>query len=697
MIQLLLFGIALSAGIYGALTGSLPALLGATVTTLLAATNLFGRGPTMVTRQEVVITGQRHGWLFLATLATLCAGLAAWYSYQNEFSITSGYLWVAGMVCLIASSYLYDQGLPKQEGNPATEGLFTQVDWLLVSMLTALALFLRLYRLNDFLPTMHGDEGEMGLLALLALHGNGNGTLPLPLFRTAFLDHPTLFHYLQAGSLWLFGESLNGLRTLSAIFGALCVPVVYGIGRLGWGRIAAIAASWLLAISHLHLHYSRIALNNIQSIWFIALFILLMMVAFAKTVRIPDPDEEDETKQGTLFAPLVPYAWAGLVMGFSQYFYYGSRLIPVIAAPLLLFLLVKRRLSWAQLMIISLATLVAYAPLAEYYSRNLPAFLNRTQGVSVFTPDGMAQLLGPNATWPTDLPLLFWEQVKRNAAFFVNYGDNSSFYYADSPAFDPLTVMLFWLGFGVLLARFYRFQEFALLMWLGLGFLLAGVATNNAPNGPRLIVVTTTVYLIGAILLQRLFNWSVRIAPMASKLLAVVMGLIIAVLTFQANFNAYFVTYARYTPNMMPISLAHNLRAIGNEYKFYLFGVPHFYANYSVLRFITPETERIDVETVGQLPTVTDLQALDQGAIVILFAHSAGNLERIIERLPGGLQEEHFNNLGNLMYITYQVAYPLGEHTNSPADEAAQVEIPRQKVSLPPSSPLQPTATRATP
>lgn len=53
------------------------------------------------------------------------------------------------------------------------------------------------------LPPMHGDEGEMGTLALLALHGPNSGISPhpLPLFSTAFLEHPTLFYYVQAGAL----------------------------------------------------------------------------------------------------------------------------------------------------------------------------------------------------------------------------------------------------------------------------------------------------------------------------------------------------------------------------------------------------------------------------------------------------------------------------------------------------------------
>ena len=76
----------------------------------------------------------------------------------------------------------------------------------------------------------------------------------------------------------------------------------------------------------------------------------------------------------------------------------------------------------------------------------------------------MAQTLGPQAVWPNDLPLLLWTQVKTNLLFFLNDGDRSAFYLADIPGFDKVTVVLFWLGLGVVVAHVRRFHELALLL-----------------------------------------------------------------------------------------------------------------------------------------------------------------------------------------------------------------------------------------
>lgn len=730
MIQLLLFCIALGAGAYGALSGNLIGLVGATVAALLAASNGFGRFPHPTsTREELIINGRQYGWLLLALLAIFLAGLATWQAQENVYSFVSGYLWLAGIALIAISGHVHDRNLyrrhharaaqMRQRGAPSSaleQALrpvltLTILDWLLVSVITLFALGLRVYQLNDFLPTMHGDEGEMGLLALLALQGPASGLSPstLPLFSTAFLDHPTLFHYMQAGALWLFGESLNGLRTLSALFGALCVPVVYAIGRIGWGRWAGVAAAWLLAVSHFHIQYSRIALNNIQSVWFTALFVLLMMVAFAKTVRVEmtEDDERDDDEEATkawLFAPLVPYAWAGIVVGFSQYFYYGSRIIPVLAIPLVCYLLLRRRMALTQFLMLGVATVIAIAPLVSHYLRNWSAFVNRTRGVSVFTPDGMARVLGPESTWPGDLPLLFWEQVTRNLAFFANHGDKSAFYFAENPAFDPVTVALLWLGFGILLARFYRFHEFALLIWFGLGFLLAGVVTNDSPNGPRLVVITTVIYLIGSVPLQRAFNWAQQIMPTTSKVFAVVIAGAIAVVTFRTNFTAYFVTYASYTPNMMPISMAYDINTLGQDYTYYLFGAPRFYANYSVLRFISQDTERHNVNVLEDLPSLEEVSDGEKGIVVIALPHRLAELENAAMRFPGGVQEEHFNLVGGLMYVTYQVDQDVAQQMEVAQQEQERAEarhleesVVTSRASLQPSAPLSPLEPTATP
>jgi len=660
MIRLLLFCLALATGLYGALTNSAVALLAAALLMFVAS----GRFPWWRS-QSVGEPGrdrqpplERYGWWLIVLGAVGAALVAAHQTYLDPGNRSSAYFWTVGLFLMVVAAYLHDAqpSAPNATEQPETPSTtsprksfhFTKLDWLLMLFSFGVALALRLYRLSDFLPTMHGDEGEMGELARLVLSGPSSPYLmPLPLFATGFLNHPTLFHYLQALALLCFGNSLTGLRILSAIFGALCAPTLYAVGKVGWGRVAGLTAAWLLAVSHLHIHYSRIALNNIQSVWFTILFFLVLFIGVAQTQRpLGRPRQPAEQ-------PLLPYVSLGLVIGLSQYFYYGSRLIPVLAVVLMGILLVQRRLTLTQLAVAVLATFVAYAPLALLYSQDLSAFLNRTQGVSVFNPEGLTRILGPQASWPRDIPQLLWSQVKDNIGFLIATGDRSAFYLADLPGFDRLTVVLFWLGLGVVLARLRHFPEMALIAWFGLGFLLAGVVTNDSPNGPRLIVVVSSVYLIAGVLGERVYHMSQRIWPSAHRWLAGFAFVLLAIGTLQMNYYTYFVTYARFAPNNMPITMAHMMAAEQDNYRFYLFGAPLFYADYSVLRFIALGSERYNVMTAEEIPRPTD-----KGVIAIALPDRLARLHEVAERWPGGEYREVVDQVGRLLYGVYRLPGP---------------------------------------
>lgn len=596
----------------------------------------------------------------------------------------------------------------------------TGLDWLVVLVITLVALWLRLHQLNDFLPSMHGDEGEMGELARLAWLGPESGIrpVPLPLFGIGFLDHPTLFHYLQAAALSLFGNSLTGLRTLSALFGALCVPALYLLALRGWGRVAAITAAWLLAVSHLHIHYSRIALNNIQSVWAMILLVLLFVWAGERWCkadrRVGKPEDAGAGKQP---APdgsraILLYLLAGLTIGISQYFYYGSRLLPVIAGLYVLLLIIRRQFTVAQFFSLGLATILPYAPLIYLYSRNWQSFLNRTQGVSSFSPEGMAQILGPDADWPQQLPLLAWEQFKRNMLFFIDSGDRSSFYLQDLPPFDTLTVVLFWLGLGLLLARIRRFSHQALFVWGSVGLLLGGILTTGSPYGPRLIVMVPAMFVIAALPLQSLATALYQLWPSAARW---VLGLLLAVIglgTLQVNYTTYFDSYQRFTPNLMPISMAHTIREHSATDTFYIYGVPNFYAEYSVLRFITPDSERYNAVTVDEVAEALEVRrqavieashndetTAPKGIFIIALLHRLIELDTLMQQFPGGTRQEHFSHTGQLLYVTYHLPTSLWlpdvvtEPSPTPIPSHMPDQTESQSTELHTESPVSPLAT----
>lgn len=131
-----------------------------------------------------------------------------------------------------------------------------------VLALTVLAAVFRLYNLGLFPRVIDGDEGRVGQYAL----ATNSSRLASPFHSTENFGGL----YLQAIDLGLklFGETPTGLRFAPAIGGIMAVPALYLLARALAGREVAVLAAALLALSHAHTHFSRIAaVAYIQDTW----------------------------------------------------------------------------------------------------------------------------------------------------------------------------------------------------------------------------------------------------------------------------------------------------------------------------------------------------------------------------------------------------------------------------------------------
>ena len=119
---------------------------------------------------------------------------------------------------------------------------------MLLVLIILLGLGLRLYGLDA--QSLWYDEGFSVYLARMDL---GEITL-----RTAADIQPPLYYYLLHGWITLFGDSEQALRGLSALFGALTIPLMYAVaGQLFRSRLAGLLAALLVALSPLHIWYGQ--------------------------------------------------------------------------------------------------------------------------------------------------------------------------------------------------------------------------------------------------------------------------------------------------------------------------------------------------------------------------------------------------------------------------------------------------------
>ena len=198
-------------------------------------------------------------------------------------------------------------------------------------LLTALAAGLRFWGLDRIPPGFHYDEAYEALEAWRLLTQPGYH----PLFFPGNFGVEPMFIYLTSLAFWLFGESPAVMRGVAATIGTLTVPALYALGRelvraddsmprFSGHRIPPalpLLAAASLAIMRWHLHFSRVGIEPVLVPFFLVLILWLLFRAL-RTNGIG--------------------AWLalGVAVGLSPYTYTAGRLLPVVAAALVVWRIV---------------------------------------------------------------------------------------------------------------------------------------------------------------------------------------------------------------------------------------------------------------------------------------------------------------------------------------------------------------------
>jgi hypothetical protein len=183
----------------------------------------------------------------------------------NYIPVTT--FWLFGAICYMGA-FLHKEVL----GAKIMEWLKTHwLEILLIGLLTGVAAGFRFYKLGMIPRVLDGDEGRIGL----AVQSTSSSELANPFSLWENIGGL----YLQAMNVavYFFGPTAFGLRLIPAIGGTLAIPALYLFARQIAGRRIALIAACMLAISHTHIHFSRIAsVGYIQSTWLVPLELYLL-------------------------------------------------------------------------------------------------------------------------------------------------------------------------------------------------------------------------------------------------------------------------------------------------------------------------------------------------------------------------------------------------------------------------------------
>lgn len=482
------------------------------------------------------------------------------------------------------------------------------------------------------------DEGAVGREGLRILRGEwGN------LFAVGWASQPRWSFVPAAASVALFGNTVFAVRLVSAIGGALAVVFVYLLAREMFGRrVGFLAAAFLLALP-VHIHFSRLGVNNANDAMLSALVLWLVWRA---------------VRRGRISG----YLWAGLAAGFTVYSYVGSRLVPALAVGTLGYVALRQRDYLRghvlHLLIFTAGALLVAGPMLVFFVQHPNDFWSRIRA------EGILQngwLINEAVLTGRSIVAILLEQLSKSTLVYVAQAAPLGFFHSPKPYLTGVAAVFFVLGMGYSAWRLKEPRHMTVLTWFWAVVILGGVLTVGAPASQRLLMSTPALALFAAIGLhqtaltgQRMGWLPARWGPVACALVVGFVGLQGVKFYFDDYREGHYFEDAS---NELALVSSRYAEKLGPDYHFYLIGEPRVYVDFPNFHFLAPDLAKEDFNSV----TNEALAAIppDQKAFFVAAPERRADLERVAQRLPGGQWlKVSRRNFPEPLYYSYLISPP---------------------------------------
>jgi 4-amino-4-deoxy-L-arabinose transferase-like glycosyltransferase len=533
--------------------------------------------------------------------------------------------------------------LPRRDAATRTwvgwRALWAEQQWvaLAVAGILLVALFVRVWQLGSIPFVFSGDEANFGMEALRTM----SGAISDP-FTTGWLSQPTASFFYNSLGIYALGPTVEAVRLPWALAGAATVPVAFWlVSRLAGVPLGLVTAA-LLSVYHFHLHYSRLALNNIADPLFVALALLALYCALDK-------------KSAAYWVML------GGVCGLALYFYQGARITPLIVGLVLGYLLLYGRSPfWREHrrgMAVALgAFLVSAAPMIQYAIRFPADFNARINMVSILQP---GWLEADAAARGMTVPGVLLDQFQRAALAFNFFPDRAPFYGLPQPLLDPLFGAVFLLGLGYGTFRvFGKYPDkrlFPMVAWWWAGIILGGMLTESPPSSQRIVTVTVPVCFFVALGLYKLVE-VIRSAALLKGQGTVVMAAGV-VLFAGMSLKTYFVDFtpqriagglhAEIATEILPV-----LRQMGPGYDAYFAGAPAMFWDFPTLHYPGDPMPGKDIVEPLTAPPPSSMVPPGRGAVFVFLPHRLPELDFVRAAFPNGTVREVYSPAQRQVIVT---------------------------------------------
>lgn len=492
--------------------------------------------------------------------------------------------------------------------------------FLALVAITALAAFLRLYRIDGLPPSAGYDQAAYGIDALQIHEGYR------PIFLPTHLGREAMYSYLVALCALFVRDTGVAVYVTSALVGVLTVPAVFlaadeaFAGQGGaLAQLGGLLAALVLAVSHWHLSWSRLGMRVVL----VPLFCSLTMWLLWRGLRT---------------GHWLAFGGAGLFLGLGMYTYQAFRIFPLVV----LFSVVvtwwsrraRTRRDLLHLLVLGAVALAVFAPLGIYFGRH-PG--SSTQAI------GEAIVVGPSRSLAANLRTLGQHVLKVLLAYGVRGDQDPRVTIAGRSALNPFLFVALLAGLGVAVLRWQKPLYPTLLVWVAVMSVPAVFATGGATTKRALGAIPAVAMLIAA---GCLVPWErvrrlacARGTAWARGLWVLLSVLLVGGLVYSGvrTYRDYMVTWSA-DPNLFThfeVGIGAIGRLVGQrpaEERIYLSPVP---ADHPSLALYA--SQRQGIKTYHGRHCLVVPERVTVGATyVVVTAEDEVSLDALAEALPGG-------------------------------------------------------------
>jgi len=372
-----------------------------------------------------------------------------------------------------------------------------------------------------------------------------------------------------------------------------------------------------------------------------------------------------------------PSDWilAGLSAGLSEYFYYGTRLLPFILAVFMVFFLA---LYWKQarqyasgFLLLEGSYLVGFGPLLVHFIRNPNLYLGRGASLLIWSPNIPISFGDLHRAWKT-----IWPVLSENLLGISTHSSQDIIFY--SPLLLPAEAALLVLGVALLLWH-WRHPAAFLIRTSGLGVLVVGGTLVAYPNSvPPLINHWTPAFPAFYVALAvPIGAWTTagqsELEPRLRWMLPVTLTIALLLLGW-CNLNFYFHRYYANPESLkskayrsaqqnyeVQTAQSRYLASLGPNYRVFTVGQSSWPYDPGTTRYLVREQKwTLLTNPEAELASITrDIK----GVAFLFFPGNEQYQETTRKLFPGGKDCEVTTQHGKHLFYTYVLLPPGAQAT----------------------------------